>query len=164
MNVEFGSIAVQPGSDRSIAVEVYFRGTPPSGAEFDRMLRDFTLEVVERGSDVHVSATFQNGWRPMLFSGFLDLGHSICRNWQCLEYSSWLRAVEYRVIVPSKFNADLTTSGGWISVANLNGQVTAHTSGPLTQPRSRRGTGRRAHPLDEGQSRSLAAFIKGTSA
>jgi len=108
---------------------VYFRGTPPSGAEFDRMLRDFTLEVVERGSDVHVSATFQNGWRPMLFSGFFDLGHSICRNWQCLEYSSWLRAVEYRVTVPSKFNADLTTSGGWISVANLNGQVIARTSG-----------------------------------
>ena len=53
----------------------------------------------------------------------------MCRNWQCLEYASWLREVEYRVTVPEKFNADVETSAGPISISNLKGEVKAHTSG-----------------------------------
>ena len=37
MNAEFGSINVQTGGGRSVEVEAYFRGTPPSRDEFDRM-------------------------------------------------------------------------------------------------------------------------------
>lgn len=59
LNAEFGSIRVQPGARKSVDVEVYFRGNPPSRGEFDRMLRDFTLDVAEQGSDVHVRATFR---------------------------------------------------------------------------------------------------------
>ena len=128
LNAEFGSIRVQPSTRRSVDVEVYFRGSPSSRGEFDRMLRDFTLDVAEQGSDVRVNATFRAGWKPLFFPIF-GLGHSICRNWQCLEYSSWLRDVEYRVTVPEQFNADVATSGNWISVGNLKGAVTARTSG-----------------------------------
>jgi len=128
MNAEFGSVNVQPGGGQSVEVEAYFRGTPPSRDEFDRMLRDFRLDVAEQGSEVHVNATFQNGWKPMSFPIFF-VGHAICRDGRCLEYSSWLRDVEYRIRVPFQFSVDVATSGGPISVDGLKGEVNAHTSG-----------------------------------
>ncbi len=63
------------------------------------MLRDFRLDVTELGSEVRVNATFQDGWKPLFFP-ILNAGHPICRNWQCLEYSAWLRGVEFRITVP----------------------------------------------------------------
>lgn len=128
MNAEFGSISVQPGSGRLIEVNAYFHGTPPSRDEFDRMLRDFSLDVTEQGSQVRVDATFRGGWKPMPFP-FLFVGPAICRNWLCLEYSTWLRDVEYRITVPSQFSVDVATSRGPISVDGLKGEVIAHTSG-----------------------------------
>ncbi|MBV9771429.1 MAG: hypothetical protein JOZ32_17795 [Bryobacterales bacterium] len=65
----------------------------------------------------------------MLFLVFFSHNHPICRNWQCLEYSVWLREVEYRVMVPRRFNADIETSGGPIFVRDVTGEVRAHTSG-----------------------------------
>ena len=128
MNAEVGSISVQPGGGRAVEVEAYFRGNPPSRDEFDRMRRDFRLDVSEQGSDVRVNATFQDGWKPMFFP-ILFAGHPICRNGRCLEYSAWLRAVEYRITVPPQFSVDVATSGGLISVNGLKGEVNAHTSG-----------------------------------
>jgi len=131
LSAEFGAIHVQPGAAtaKNVEVEVYFRGNPPSRSEFDRMRRDFTLNVEQQGSDIHVNGAFHDGWKPMLSYGLFSFSHPICRNWQCLEYSSWLREVEYRVSVPQKFNADVETSGGPISVNNLDSEVKAHTSG-----------------------------------
>src|ERR1700733_8767181 len=65
MNAEFGSISVQPGGGKAVEVEASFRGIPPSRSEFDRMLRDFSLDVTEQGSQIRVNATFQGGWKPM---------------------------------------------------------------------------------------------------
>jgi hypothetical protein len=129
LNAEVGSVRVEPGDGKRVQVEVYFHGFPPSRGEFDRMLRDFTLDVAQQGSDIRVTGTFHDGWKPMLFIVPLAGGHPICRNGQCLEYSSWLREVEYRVTVPRKFDADLETSGGPISVSDLTGEVNARTSG-----------------------------------
>ena len=58
LNAEFGSINVQPGTAKSVDVEVHFRGDPPSRREFDRMLHDFSLKVEQQGSEVTVYATF----------------------------------------------------------------------------------------------------------
>jgi hypothetical protein len=128
LNAEFGAIRVEPGPGRWVEVEVYFRGVPLSRGDFDRMLRDFRVDVTEQGSEVRVNATFQSGWKP-LFLPILVLSHPICRNWQCLEYSAWLREVEYRITVPQQFSADVATSGGPISVDGLKGEVIARTSG-----------------------------------
>src|SRR6185312_4849337 len=128
MNAEFGSISVQPGRGRSVEVDAYFRGIPPSRSEFERMLRDFRLDVTEQASEVRVNARFQDGWKS-LFSPISLVGHPICRNWQCLEYSAWLRDVELRITVPFQFGADVATSGGSISVDGLKGEVNARTSG-----------------------------------
>jgi hypothetical protein len=129
LNADVGTIRVQPGSEKTVDVEVYFRGDPPSQREFDRMRRDFTLDIKQEGSDIRVTGAFHDGWKPMFAVWPFFLGHQICRNWQCLEYASWLREVEYRVAVPQKFNADVETSAGPISVSNLQGEVNARTSG-----------------------------------
>lgn len=133
LNAEFGAIRVQPGNEKTVEVEVRFRGDPPSRAEFDRMRRDFRLDLTQEGTDIRVSGTFRNGWEPQslsgLFGSLIGGGHPICRNGQCLVYSAWLREVEYRITVPQKFSADVSTSGGPISASNLKGDVSAHTSG-----------------------------------
>jgi hypothetical protein len=131
LNTELGSINVQPGTGKSVDVEVHFRGDPPSRREFDRMLHDFSLRVTQQGSEISVDAAFLHGWEPLL-SFLIDLpfsGHPICHNWRCLTYSSWLRETEFRISVPQQFSADVSTLGGGISVVRLKGEVTARTSG-----------------------------------
>jgi hypothetical protein len=132
LQAEFGSINIQSGAEKNVNVDVYFRGDPPSRAEFDRMLHDFRLDVTPQGSDVRVNATFVHGWEPMLSSMIDNLfsgNHAICHDWRCLTYSRWLREVAYRITVPQQFDADVSTSGGSIYVGRLKGEVTAHTSG-----------------------------------
>jgi hypothetical protein len=132
LNADFGSIGVLPSSGKSVDVEVYFRGDPPSRREFDQMLRDFSLKVTQQGSEVGVDATFAHGWEPLLSFVLIDglfASHPICRNWRCLVYSSWLEEVEFRIAVPARFDANVATAGGSISVSRLKGEVIAHTSG-----------------------------------
>ena len=127
---DWGAIRVRPGATRFAEVEVYFRGDPWTRAEFDRMMRDFTLDVSQVGADIRVNGRFKDGWKPSpfggLFWGLFD--HGPCRDGRCLEYT-WLRQMEYRVSLPREFNVDLSTSGGSISVGDLKGEVTARTSG-----------------------------------
>jgi len=129
---DWGSISVQPGISRTAEVEVYFRGNPPSRSAFDRMLRDFSLDVSQVGSDIRVNGRFKDGWKPGAlgesFWGWLSHGNSICRDGRCLEYT-WLRQVEYRVLVPREMSVDLSTSGGSIEVGDLKGEAVARTSG-----------------------------------
>jgi len=132
LTADWGAIRVQSNATRSAEVEVYFRGNPRSRAEFDRMMRDFSLDVSQVGTDIRVSGRFKDGWKPGAFGssfwGWLSHGGSICRDDRCLEYA-WLRQVEYRVSVPRAFSVDLSTSGGSIAVGDLKGEVTARTSG-----------------------------------
>jgi hypothetical protein len=134
LNADVGSIHVQPGSGSSVDVDVVFHGSPFSRAEYDRMRRDFTLDVAPQGLEVRVTGAFHKGWVPVLDSlPSIFSGHTMCHDWKCLEYSSWLREVEYRVTVPEKFSADIDTWTGSIAVNNLRGEVNAHTSGgPLS--------------------------------
>jgi len=132
LNADFGSIGVLPGSGKTVDVEVYFRGDPPSRREFDQMLRDFSLKVTQQGSEVSVDATFTHGWEPLLSFVLIDglfASHPICHNWRCLVYSSWLEEVEFRIAVPPQFDTNVATAGGSISVSRLKGEVIAHTSG-----------------------------------
>lgn len=131
LNSDVGSISVLPGTGKSVDVEVYFHGDPPSRREFDQMLHDFSLKVTQQGSEVSVDATFTHGWEPLLSFVIFDgmfANHAICHNWRCLVYSSWVE-VEFRVTVPPRFDANVATLGGSISVSRLKGEMIAHTSG-----------------------------------
>ena len=126
LRAEFGGIRIRTSAEKTVKAAVYFRGAPASESEFDAMLRDFTLDVTEQGSEVRVAGTFKDGWTTQIF----NFSHRFCRGWnECLKYSSWLREIEYRVTVPETFSVDLETSGGAISVDDLKGSLTARTSG-----------------------------------
>jgi hypothetical protein len=130
LNADAGSVRVSPGTSNKVEVDVSFRGDAPSRADYDRMRRDFTLDIAQQGSDIRVTGAFHKGWVPMLAMWpALFGGHQICHDGRCLEYGSWLREVEYRVSVPEKFNADIDTWSGPIAVSSLRGEVNAHTSG-----------------------------------
>ena len=127
---DWGAIKVQTGVTRSAEVEVSFRGNPRSRAEFDRMMRDFSLDVSQVGSDIRVSGRFKDGWKaaPLWGSFWGWFNHAPCRENRCLAYE-WLRQVEYRVSLPPDLGVDLSTSGGSIAVGDLMGEVAARTSG-----------------------------------
>ncbi len=127
LDVDFGSIEVTGGATGTIEVEAIFRGDPASRAEFDRMLKDFTLDVSRQGSGIFIRGTFKDGWKQTGILGHLD--HGICHDGKCLEYSNWLKSVEFRVKVPSAFSADLHTRGGSVRVGDLKGEVNARTAG-----------------------------------
>lgn len=129
LNADAGSIRVEPGAVDRVEVDVWLHGDPPSRSEFDRMRRDFTLDVSQQGSDIRVIGAFHKGWVPMLAVFPFFGGHQICHDGRCLEYASWLRELEYHVTVPEKFNADVDTWSGPVSVRDLHGEVRAHTSG-----------------------------------
>lgn len=126
LSADWGAIKVQPGVTRFAEVEVSFRGDPRSRADFDRMMRDFTLDVSQSGTNIRVDGRFRNGWRPSSFWGWFSRGP--CRDSKCLEYT-WLRQMEYRVSLPRDLDVDVSTSGGSISVGDLKGAVAARTSG-----------------------------------
>jgi len=130
LHADWGAIKVQPGVARLAEVEVSFRGNPRSRAEFDRMMRDFSLDVSQVGSDIRFSGRFKDGWRPAPLGGWFWewFNHAQCRENKCLAYE-WLRQVEYRVSLPRELSVDLTTSGGSIAVGDLMGEVAARTSG-----------------------------------
>jgi hypothetical protein len=130
LNADVGSIHLEPGASTSVDVDVSFHGFPLSREEFDRMRRDFTLDVVQQGSEIRVTGAFHKGWVPVFeFLPIILGGQTMCRDWKCLEYGRWLREVEYRVTVPEKFNADVETDGGPITVSRVNGELNARTSG-----------------------------------
>ena len=129
LDVDFGSIQVVAGSSGTIEVEATFRGDPPSRREFDRMLKDFSFDVDRQGSGIFIRGTFKGGW--VSSGGWFD--HGFCHDGKCLEYSRWLRHLEFRATVPAQLAADLHTRGGSISVGDLKSEVNARTSGGSLQ-------------------------------
>lgn len=113
LNVDAGGVRLDPGSEKTVEVDVDFRGGRPSRGDMERLRRDFRLEVSEQGSEIHVRGEFRD--RDWLF-GFL-------------RWFTWPREIEYHVTIPQKFDADVETSGGPIDISDLHGRLRAHTSG-----------------------------------
>lgn len=101
VDTDVGSIEVRAAGSGRVEIEV-----EASGSRADELELDFS----QNGDDVTVRADFprQRGWF----------------NWG----SSGIR-VEFVITVPERYDVDLETSGGSISVSDLAGEVLAETSG-----------------------------------
>jgi len=106
LKVDRGSLRIEPGSEKTVDVEVYFHGSPH---------RDYRLDVSQQGAEILATGEFRNAFQPWFIGWLFDGGD--------------LNKIEYRVTMPRAFNADVETAGGPIFVSNLDGQVRAHTSG-----------------------------------
>lgn len=106
-----GGIRVMPSNDGMVTVTARQRIKAATEAEADDLLKKLELTMEQAGNDVRVVSKYEK--RP---SGF--------------RFASWPPVeVDVIVSVPASFAADLRTSGGGITLGDLNGRVVAKTSG-----------------------------------
>lgn len=106
-----GGIKVSPGADGTVRVVAKQKIRADSEAEADELLKKLELTFEQSGNDVTAISKYEKR------SGGFFMG-------------SWPPVtVEFVVTVPASFAAQLNTSGGNITVGDLNGKVIARTSG-----------------------------------
>lgn len=108
---DIGSIEVQAAGGDRVDVEVRFEPRRGNRNRFKEILEDFNLDFKQDGNDVTVKFEYdRDHW---------DFWNSVGRYMQ----------VRFFVKVPQKYNVGLQTSGGSISVDDLEGEVQSKTSG-----------------------------------
>jgi len=111
VETDIGSIEVDSGSDDRVEIEVISRASAVSERKAKRILKDLDIDMRQNGNDVIINAEYKRSKR----------------------WFSWLRRnrlkIRFVITVPSRYNADLKTSGGSISVNDLEGEVKTKTSG-----------------------------------
>ena len=111
VDTQGGEIRVSPSSDNVVKVTARERIRANSESEADDLLKDLTLRIEQSGNEVTASAKYE---RQSI--GF--------------HFGSWPPVnVDFIVSVPASFSADVHTSGGGITIGDLNGKVNARTSG-----------------------------------
>lgn len=104
-----GSIDILTTRSETVTAEVTFRAPFGRSRSIDEILEDFDLMFDQSGKDVTIVAEFKG-----------DRG--------------WFHSIDpvrlhFEVTVPEEYNLDLSTSGGRIKVADLEGDVSCKTSG-----------------------------------
>jgi hypothetical protein len=108
---DLGSVKVESGSTGRVTAEVTYDTRGIDRHDLDRFLEGFKVSFAQDGNNVTVTAeNAERGW-----SWWSD-GRS-------------RPAVTFTFVVPRAFDVSLETGGGTISVADLDGTVTARTSG-----------------------------------
>ncbi|OGB99042.1 hypothetical protein A2V82_04880 [candidate division KSB1 bacterium RBG_16_48_16] len=107
---DLGSIKVSSAPGDEVRIELIQKVETSSERKAERILRDLDVRFEKRGDDVTVIAEYERN------EGFFNWGRNPLK-------------LEYIISVPSVYNVALKTSGGSISVDDLEGTVNAHTSG-----------------------------------
>ena len=106
-----GEVRVSPGADGVVKVTAREKIRADSDAEADDLLKKLDLTIEQSGNDINATAKYES--QPIGF-----------------HWGSWPPVqVDFIVTVPASFATDLHTSGGSISVGDLNAPVHARTSG-----------------------------------
>ena len=109
LDVQFGSIEVSPSEGKEVNIEVIRKVKTSDPKKAEEILKSHQVDFKQAGNDVMV----KSGDRARAFGK---------GSWDHLE-------VRYVISVPKKFNVDLNTSGGSITVNDLEGEAIAKTSG-----------------------------------
>lgn len=111
LETQGGEIRVMPGADGVVTITAREKIRASSDAEADDLLKKLDLDFTQTGNDVTATAKYES--KPLGF------------NW-----GSWPPVqVDFIVTVPAAYATELRTSGGGITVGDLNGKVSARTSG-----------------------------------
>jgi hypothetical protein len=106
-----GDIVIHTSDQPQVQVTVRQVIRASTEAEADELLAKLTLKLEQSGNDVTIDSRYERqgpgGW---------------FRSWPPVN-------VSFEITVPRRFNLDLGTSGGDITVASLTGEVRARTSG-----------------------------------
>lgn len=110
VDVDFGSIEVTAGSANEVTADVWRKVTRKSQKEEEAFLKDCPVTFTQDGNTVTIRSHRKSSTRWTW--GFNNRTEG-----------------KYTLRVPTQFIAHLNTAGGGISVADLNGEVFAGTSG-----------------------------------
>ncbi|OVE78888.1 hypothetical protein BVY01_04190 [bacterium I07] len=111
LETDIGTIEVTAAGSNEVTIEVRFESKRGNKKRVKEFLDDFDVIFKQDGTDVRVNAEYkQDRWR------FWD------------RFGKYVR-VEFIVSVPEEYNVDLKTSGGSITVDDLEGEVESRTSG-----------------------------------
>ncbi len=111
VDTQGGDIRVQTSADSTVKVVAREKIRASSEAEADELLKKLTLTIDQTADGVSAYAKYENQ-----LPGF--------------HWGSWPPVqVDFIVTVPVNYNVQLKTSGGDVTVGNLNGKVFARTSG-----------------------------------
>jgi DUF4097 and DUF4098 domain-containing protein YvlB len=110
VETDLGSIEVTAAGSGELKVTLYRKMDASTRKEADRILEDLETEFKQTGNDVSIIVRYHRD--KSIF------------NWE----RSHLR-LRFVIAVPKKYNVDLNTAGGSISVSDLTGKVLSRTSG-----------------------------------
>ena len=105
-----GSIEIQTSSNNKVDVTILRTVKAFSGDKANDILKNYKIEFDQSGDNVTITGKADEGFLVM-FDGMNKL------------------QIRYKVTVPSKYNLDMSTAGGSIEVADLNGKIDASTAG-----------------------------------
>lgn len=108
-----GSVEVSSGGTDQLRVDVERTVRGNTNDDIRRVLDDLSLDFRQEGKDVHITARLSDGTFGFGKGNRLQL--------------------RYIVLVPDKYNLDLRTGGGSITVNDLEGTVQARTAGGSLQ-------------------------------
>lgn len=107
-----GSIRVSPAGDSAVRVTAKQRIHASTETEADELLKKLELAIEQNGNDVRVFSRYEQ------------------RKDRLLNFGSWPPVqVDFVITVPAGFATDLNTSGGGITVGDLDGKAILRTSG-----------------------------------
>ncbi len=106
MDVVGASIEVDTDNSETVKVKVILKANTSNETKARKIFDDYKIDFKHSGSDV----TIETDYHRRLFSG-------------------WKLRVRFIVTVPEKYDLDLKTSGGNISISEIEGEVKAKTSG-----------------------------------
>ena len=110
IDADLGDIKVTSGGS-NVSVDVIRRARTSSQSKADDLFKDLVVSFTPEGDSVRIRAKYDqpSSWFHWNWNNDLD--------------------VRFVVSVPSQYNVDLKTSGGDITVSDLNGQAKVNTSG-----------------------------------
>jgi DUF4097 and DUF4098 domain-containing protein YvlB len=111
LETDHGSIKVNSSGGDAVTVDITFRRKRGSQNRFHDILEDFDVEMRQNGQDVSVRVEHERN--PSKF-------------WKSV--GKYLE-IEFIITVPKKYDLDLSTAGGSVSIGDLEGEVLCSTSG-----------------------------------
>jgi hypothetical protein len=135
---EFGHLDVKSGDVNRVTLEAYRRVENATKEQAQQIFNDLGIDSKPDANGLSIATYFKTGWEPE------DSGWGHHRNCMssnrlrshpdddrtyCLKYADQLREVRYTLTVPRKVNLNVETRAGHMTIADIDGPVTATTAG-----------------------------------
>ncbi len=112
LDTDFGSIEINTSNTNTLKVEVIREIRSANSRRAEEIMKHFEISFRQDGNTVYVTGEYDRSGLGRLLS---NIGRYV--------------RFHFDVSLPQEFNVDLKTSGGSISIDDLNGEVRSKTSG-----------------------------------